>query len=179
MPPFDTLKISIPTLYTSKNEDKFIEDLDKKGKKSYLLRTSEKVVGLNSLRIGNTETVIDFSAKILKGNYPKLLTSKTIEEALTNILNVGAITFDVHAVLDIAHAKKGHQAKDFYLSRSFSQYSELLYQLHGNRSYILQYFDNDPNIIAAVAVLNDPNRYAALLKPSGQAASARKSAGTK
>jgi carboxyl-terminal processing protease len=27
-------------------------------------------------------------------------------------------------------------------------------------------------------VLNDPNRYAALLKPGGQAASARKSAGT-
>ena len=40
-------------------------------------------------------------------------------------------------------------------------------------------FDDDPNIIAAVAVLNDPNRYAALLKPTGQAASARKSAGTK
>ena len=40
-------------------------------------------------------------------------------------------------------------------------------------------FDDDPNIIAAVAVLNDPNRYSALLKPTGQAASARKSAGTK
>ncbi|GAB3858264.1 S41 family peptidase [Hymenobacter terrigena] len=40
-------------------------------------------------------------------------------------------------------------------------------------------FDDDPNIIAAIAVLNDPNRYAALLKPTGQAASARKSAGTK
>ena len=40
-------------------------------------------------------------------------------------------------------------------------------------------FDDDPNILAAVAVLNDPNRYAALLKPTGQAASARKSAGTK
>ena len=40
-------------------------------------------------------------------------------------------------------------------------------------------FDDDPNIIAAVAVLNDPNRYASLLKPTGQAASARKSAGTK
>ena len=40
-------------------------------------------------------------------------------------------------------------------------------------------FDDDPDIIAAVAVLNDPNRYAALLKPTGQAASARKSAGTK
>jgi carboxyl-terminal processing protease len=39
-------------------------------------------------------------------------------------------------------------------------------------------FDDDPNILAAVAVLNEPNRYAALLKPSGQAASARKSAGT-
>ncbi len=40
-------------------------------------------------------------------------------------------------------------------------------------------FDDDPNIMAAVAVLNEPNRYAALLKPTGQAASARKSAGTK
>ncbi|WP_426058881.1 S41 family peptidase [Hymenobacter sp. B1770] len=40
-------------------------------------------------------------------------------------------------------------------------------------------FDDDPNIIAAVAVLNDANRYAALLKPTGQAASARKSSGTK
>ena len=40
-------------------------------------------------------------------------------------------------------------------------------------------FDDDPDILAAVSVLNDPNRYAALLKPTGQAASARKSAGTK
>jgi carboxyl-terminal processing protease len=40
-------------------------------------------------------------------------------------------------------------------------------------------FDDDPNIQAAVAVLNDPNRYAALLKPGGQAASARKSTGVK
>ncbi len=40
-------------------------------------------------------------------------------------------------------------------------------------------FDDDPDIIAAVAVLNEPNRYAALLKPTGQAASSRKSAGTK
>ncbi len=40
-------------------------------------------------------------------------------------------------------------------------------------------FDDDPSIQAAVAVLNDPNRYAALLKPGGRAASAIKSAGTK
>ncbi len=39
-------------------------------------------------------------------------------------------------------------------------------------------FDDDPNIQAAIAVLNDPNRYAALLKPGGRAASATKSAGT-
>ena len=143
MPPFDTLKITIPTLYTSKNEDKFIEDLDKKGNKSYLLRTSEKVVGLNSLRIGTIDTAIDFSAKILKVNYPKLLTAETIEEALTNILNVGAITFDVHEVLDIARAKKGHQAKDFLLSRPFTEYLGLLDRLHVNRSYTKNYFDNE------------------------------------
>jgi carboxyl-terminal processing protease len=40
-------------------------------------------------------------------------------------------------------------------------------------------FDDDLNIQAAVAVLNDPNRYAALLKPGGRAASATKAAGTK
>ena len=40
-------------------------------------------------------------------------------------------------------------------------------------------FDDDPNIVAAVSVLNDPNRYTALLKPTGQAASARKSGGSK
>ena len=40
-------------------------------------------------------------------------------------------------------------------------------------------FDDDTSIQAAVAVLNDPNRYAALLKPGGRAASATKSAGTK
>jgi carboxyl-terminal processing protease len=39
-------------------------------------------------------------------------------------------------------------------------------------------FDDDPNIQAAITVLNDPNRYAALLKPGGRAASATKSAGT-
>lgn len=77
--PFDTLKVSFPTLYAIKKTDKFIEDTDKKGRKSFLLRTSEKVIGLNSLRIGTTEITIDFSAKILKGNYPKLLTSETIE----------------------------------------------------------------------------------------------------
>ena len=35
-------------------------------------------------------------------------------------------------------------------------------------------FDDDPNVQAAIAVLNEPNRYAALLKPGGQAASAKK-----
>lgn len=62
---------------------------------------------------------------------------------MTNILNVGAITFDVHEVLDKAHTKKAHPAKDFYHSRTFSNYAELLYQLHGNRSYKLEYFDNE------------------------------------
>ncbi|NML66746.1 S41 family peptidase [Hymenobacter sp. RP-2-7] len=38
-------------------------------------------------------------------------------------------------------------------------------------------FDDDLNVQAAIAVLNDPNRYAALLKPGGQAASAKKGAG--
>ena len=70
------------------------------------------------------------------------------------------------------------------LSRFKPEIKELLEQEIVSRYYFEKGrteagFDDDPNIIAAVAVLNDPNRYAALLKPTGQAASARKSAGTK
>jgi len=70
------------------------------------------------------------------------------------------------------------------LQRFKPEIKELLEQEIASRYYFEKGrteagFDDDPNIIAAVAVLNDPNRYAALLKPTGQAASARKSAGTK
>jgi carboxyl-terminal processing protease len=90
---------------------------------------------------------------------------------------------DVKAELD-AIRKKVTVNKANDLQRFKPEIRELLEQEIVSRYYFEKGrteagFDDDPNIIAAVAVLNDPNRYAALLKPSGQAASARKSSGTK
>jgi carboxyl-terminal processing protease len=90
---------------------------------------------------------------------------------------------DVKAELD-AIRKKVTVNKANDLQRFKPEIKELLEQEIVSRYYFEKGrteagFDDDPNIIAAVAVLNDPNRYAALLKPSGQAASARKSSGTK
>ena len=90
---------------------------------------------------------------------------------------------DVKAELD-AIRKKVTMNKANDLQRFKPEIKELLEQEIVSRYYFEKGrteagFDDDPNIIAAVAVLNEPNRYAALLKPSGQAASARKSSGTK
>ncbi|ALD21800.1 S41 family peptidase [Hymenobacter sp. DG25A] len=56
---------------------------------------------------------------------------------------------------------------------------EIVSRYYFQKGSIEASFDDDPNILAAVQVLNEPNRYAALLKPGGKAASAMKSAGTK
>ncbi|ALW83936.1 peptidase S41 [Hymenobacter sedentarius] len=90
---------------------------------------------------------------------------------------------DVKAELE-AIRKKVTVNKANDLQRFKPEIKELLEQEIVSRYYFEKGrteagFDDDPNIIAAVSVLNDPNRYAALLKPTGQAASARKSAGTK
>ena len=139
LPEFDTLKYSLPTFCIRINPDRFIKDVDRKGKECYLLKSCEKVVGLNSLRIGAKETVIELSAKILKGNYPNLLSAKTIEEALVNLAAIGAIDFDVHEALNFAHVLKAHQARDFELLQALSEYLKLLYQLHINRDYTPNY----------------------------------------
>ncbi|GAB3314949.1 S41 family peptidase [Hymenobacter humi] len=90
---------------------------------------------------------------------------------------------DVKAELEAVRKKiTVNKAND--LQRFKPEIKELLEQEIVSRYYFEKGrteagFDDDPNIIAAVAVLNDPNRYSALLKPTGQAASARKSTGTR
>ncbi len=135
---FDTLKISFPTLYLDKDESKFVEDTDKKGKTVYLLKQAElqKTVGLQSLRIGATETAVEISAKILKENYPLLLSKYTIWEALDNIINLNIIYFEVGEILNVAHVLKAHPAKHLKLTR-WPEIAALLTDLHTNTNYFL------------------------------------------
>ena len=55
---------------------------------------------------------------------------------------------------------------------------EIVSRYYFQKGQIEATFDDDPNILMAMSVLNDPNRYAALLRPSGRAASSTKGAGT-
>ncbi|MCC3160002.1 S41 family peptidase [Hymenobacter sp. 15J16-1T3B] len=68
------------------------------------------------------------------------------------------------------------------LTRFKSEIRELLEQEIVSRYYFQKgsveaTFDDDPNILAAIQVLNDQSRYNSLLKPGGKSASAMKSAG--
>jgi carboxyl-terminal processing protease len=89
---------------------------------------------------------------------------------------------DVKIELETMRRKVGAN-KSNDLLRFKPEIKELLEQEIVSRYYfekgrVESAFDDDPNILAAVAVLNDPVRYAALLKPGGKAASALKTAGT-
>ena len=89
---------------------------------------------------------------------------------------------DVKTELE-AMRRKVSTNKSNDLLRFKPEIKELLEQEIASRYYFEKgrteaAFDEDPNILAAVAVLNDPVRYAALLKPGGKAASALKTAGT-
>ena len=56
---------------------------------------------------------------------------------------------------------------------------EIISRYYFQKGQIEATFDDDPNILMAMNVLNDPNRYASLLRPNGRAASAVKSGGTR
>ncbi|UYZ57755.1 S41 family peptidase [Hymenobacter latericus] len=89
---------------------------------------------------------------------------------------------DVKAELE-AIRKKVTTNKANDLTRFKPEIREILEQEIVSRYYfqkgqIEATFNDDPNILAAVQLLNDQPRYATLLKPGGKAASAMKSAGT-
>jgi carboxyl-terminal processing protease len=89
---------------------------------------------------------------------------------------------DVKAELE-AMRRKVSTNKSNDLTRFKPEIKDLLEQEIVSRYYfqkgqIEATFDDDPNILMAMNVLNDPNRYAALLRPSGRAASSTKGAGT-
>jgi carboxyl-terminal processing protease len=56
---------------------------------------------------------------------------------------------------------------------------EIVSRYYFQKGQIEATFDDDPNILMAVNVLNDPNRYASLLRPNGRAASAVKGGGVR
>ena len=142
---FDTLKIAFPTLYIKREESKFIEDTDRKGKTVYLLKQCEKQhVGLTSLRVGNTETVAEFSAKILKEKYPDLLSAETIVQALNNLKGFGFfLEFDTDEIVNIAHVLKAHPARHVRPAADFATCAKLLTDLHTNTHYTPTNYKNE------------------------------------
>lgn len=141
---FDTFKIAFPNLYLDTvNYSAFAAFPSRKHEDSNTYYLANPAPGIIDIRIGDTETAIEFSAKILKANYPDLLSTATIEQALENLLAASPFTFKVADVLRLAHVLKAHQAHHFTLSQPFAAYTKPLANLHVNREYRQQLYKDE------------------------------------
>ena len=133
---FDTLKIAFPTLLIkSINPAKLTAYSDDKYPEKLAYYRADIVPGLIAVRIGIIETTIEFSAKILKAGYPLLISTATIQVALSNAIHAAPFTVKVRKVLRLAHVLKAHQTLDFALTRPFAAYALPLANLHVSRDY--------------------------------------------
>lgn len=155
---FDTIKILFPRLLISDLDTKALEQaIDAKGKLIYYKRNIAP--GLITVRVGAKEIALEISAKILKADYPKLISAYTIEQVLFNAETLLPFTFDVHEALSQAHVVKAHQTRDLTLKQLFATYAVPLTQLHVGREYRLKpYKDETVTFIQNTTGLEDEYR---------------------
>lgn len=141
---FDTIKFKFPTqLLSNIIYSEFTEFKDKKDTDKKVYYLSNPAPGIISVKISVTETAIEFSAKTLKGDYPKLVSIDTIEAVLFALEAALPCTFDVHEVLSLSYGLKGHQTADLTLKQPFADYAVPLAQLHVNRAYELKPYKDE------------------------------------
>ncbi|WP_210518891.1 hypothetical protein [Hymenobacter terricola] len=155
---FDTIKILFPRLLISDLDTKALtQAVDAKGKLIYYQRNSAP--GLVTVRVGAKEIALEISAKILKVDYPKLISARTIEQVLFNAETLLPFTFDVHEALSQAHVAKCHQTQDLTLKQLFANYAAPLTQLFVSRDYTLKpYKDETVTFIQNTTGLDDKHR---------------------
>jgi hypothetical protein len=156
---FDTIKIAFPKEYLQGVQyNELQQAVDSKERLVFYSRKNI-IPGLIRVRIGATEVAIEISAKILKADYPKLISSNTIEAALQFADTALPFTFDVHEVLSVAHVLKAHQTQDLALLQSFAAYASPLGQLFVSRNYDIKQYKNETiTFIQIVNALDDKHR---------------------
>ena len=155
---FDTIKFLFPRLLISNLDTKSLKQaVDAKGELIYYQRNLAP--GLVTVRVGRKEIALEVSAKILKADYPKLISACTIEQVLFNAETLLPFTFDVHEALSFAHVLKAHQTRDLTLKQLFADYAAPLTQLFVSRDYTLKpYKDETVTFIQNTTGLDDKHR---------------------
>lgn len=87
---------------------------------------TRKTLGLSMLRIYPYKTELEFSAKVLKKDYPLLISENTIEQALGEINRTEFIRLDLTKVLDRAVVLRCDVTKDIHLENDVEHYIESL-----------------------------------------------------
>lgn len=127
----DTIKITIPDYVPDFRPECFLhhngfthyETGQVAGEYETLTR---KTLGLSMLRIYPYKTELEFSAKVLKKDYPKLISKNTIEQSLGEINRTEFVRLDLKKVLDHAVVLRCDVTKDIHLENDVEHYIESL-----------------------------------------------------
>lgn len=81
------------------NEEKFEKTIKNKRVEKYTFYQKTPYSLFIGLDILANELILEFTGKILKDNYPKLINKDTIQQCFEEILKMGVCSFDVEAVM--------------------------------------------------------------------------------
>ena len=98
---FDRLKLATSSQYiTNLNPSQFLETPMKQGDYYYKYHQDSpfSLTIINNPR--KNELVIEFTGKVLKGDYPSLISRKTIRQCFDNICAMNICNLDIDAILD-------------------------------------------------------------------------------
>jgi len=127
----DSVKVKIPSdsftilapdaFFTALRLDKGATVSERLQAKPEALR-GPQAVGLKSIEIGQDETTIELSAKVLKGDYYDLITARNIERAIAEVNGAGLIELDSNRFLDTAEVLRCDTTGNLHVSGDVSDY---------------------------------------------------------
>jgi len=115
----DSFQIGHP-LYKLGEEPPSILKLNKKA------QTGESIIGLKAIEIGESESIIEISGKILRENYYQLISLQTIGEVIQRINGTGFIELDPVAFLDTAEVLRCDSTSDIQVAGDIGDYLQSL-----------------------------------------------------
>jgi len=115
----DSFQIGHP-LYQLGEEPPSILKLNRKA------QISDSVIGLKAIEIGESETIIEISGKILRENYYQLISLQTIGEVIQRINGTGFIELDPVAFLDTAEVLRCDTTSDIQVAGDIGDYLQSL-----------------------------------------------------
>lgn len=120
--PSDSFSVLSPDAFTS------LVRIDKENAVSERLELKREAlrgietIGIKSIVIGQDETTIELSAKVLKGSYYDLITVANIEQVVSEVNGAGIIELDSNRFFDTAEVLRCDSTSNLHVSGEVSEY---------------------------------------------------------